>query len=88
MGSNRPIIDFAEALCHYVAQELRGQDGEYVKGAVQVVDARNHCFRTLPHQITDEAADVYALTDLCMVDEEMHTVPDLNRALGVARNYF
>lgn len=79
---------FAEALCRYVAQELKGQDGAYIQGAVQVVDARNHLFRTLPHQPTDEALDIYALADLCRVDDDMETIPDLNRALGVARNYY
>lgn len=88
MGGADPMTEFAEALCQYVAQELRGQDGEYVKGALRVIDARNHCFQTLPHQVTDEASDIYALTDLCHVDEDMRTVPDMNRALGVARNYF
>ena len=80
--------DFAEALCRLVRQELQMQDGEYVRGAVKVLDARNHLFRLLEHQQTDESADIYALDDLCRVDEEMQTVPDMNRALGVARNYF
>ena len=81
-------VDFARALCRYVAQELRNQDGEYVRGAVKVADARNHLFMPLPHQGTDESVDIYALADLCHVDDDMQTVPDLNRALGVARNYF
>lgn len=79
---------FAEALCRYVAHELRGQDGAYIQGAVHVVDARNHLFRILPHQPTDEAQDIYALADLCRVDDNMETIPDQNRALGVARNYY
>ena len=80
--------EFARALCRYVAQELRDQDGEYVRGAVTVADARNHLFMPLPHQGTDESVDIYALADLCHVDDDMQTVPDMNRALGVARNYF
>ena len=79
---------FAEALCRYVREELREQDGEYVKGAVRIVDARNHLFQTLPQQMTDEAADIYALADLCHVNDDLLTVPDMNRALSVARNYF
>ncbi len=79
---------FAEALCRHVANELIGQDGEYVKGAVKVVDARNHYFQTLPHQSTDEAEDIYAIADLCHINDEMETEPDMNRALSVARNYF
>ena len=80
--------NFARALCRYVAHELRNQDGEYVRGAVKVADARNHLFMPQPHQGTDESTDIYALADLCHVDEDMQTVPDMNRALGVARNYF
>lgn len=80
--------EFASALCRYVAGELRGQDGAYPHGAVRVLDARNHLFATLPTQPTDEAMDIYAVADLCHVDEQMHTLPDLNRARSVARNYF
>ncbi len=80
--------DFAEALCRHVAGELVGHDGEYLTSAVKVVDARNHLFRTLPCQYTDEAEDVYAMSDLCCIDEEMNTKPDMKKALSVARNYF
>ncbi|MBQ7987997.1 MAG: hypothetical protein IJ253_05740 [Bacteroidaceae bacterium] len=88
MELQEQAADFARALCRYVAQELRNQDGEYVRGAVKVADARNHLFMPQPHQGTDESTDIYALADLCHVDDDMQTVPDLNRALGVARNYF
>jgi hypothetical protein len=80
--------DFAEALCCFVRRQLIGIDGEYVRGAVKVADARNHLFMPQPHQGTDESTDIYALADLCHVDEDMQTVPDINRALAVARNYF
>lgn len=90
MGSSTAEIrrEFASALCRYVAEELRWQDGTYPQGAVQVIDARNHLFRTLPTQHTDEADDIYSLAELCHVDELMQTLPDLNRALSVTRNYF
>lgn len=80
--------EFASALCQHVAELLREQDCAYPQGAVHVIDARNHIFVDLPTQSTDEAADVYALADLCHVDESMDTLPDMNRALSVARNYF
>ncbi len=90
MGSSAREVreEFARALCQYVSEQLRGQDGAYPKGAVRVLDARNHLFTTLPTQHTDEAEDTYALRDLCHVDEMMQTLPDLNRAMSVARNYF
>ena len=80
--------EFAEALCQYVARILWTQDGEYIKGAVRILDARNHMFQELPHQQTDESADIYALNDLCHVNENMETESDMNRAIGIARNYF
>ncbi len=80
--------EFARALCAYVQRELEEQDGEYVKGAVKVLDARNHFFRTLPQQSTDEAEDIYALADLCHVDDDMQTVANYNKALSIAKNYF
>ncbi len=82
------MTDFAKALCRHVARELEGQDGEYVKSAIKVLDARNHLFRTLPTGHTDETEDIYATSDLCRVDEEMKTLPDMNKAMSVARNYF
>ena len=88
MGTDPQVTDFARALCQAVSRELSSQDGEYVRGAIRITDARNHLFTTLPHQDTDEAADVYALLDLCHVNENMQTVPDMNRALSVASNYF
>ena len=88
MGKEEQIEEFALALCQYVERELDGQDGEYVQGAVRVTDARNLLFQTLPHQVTDEGADIYALADLCHVDEDMNTVADLHRTRAVAKNYF
>ncbi len=80
--------DFVDALTRHVTLELEQQDGEYAQGAVHIVDARNHLFRTLPQQPTDEAMDIYALQDLCRVDDDMRTVPDKARAMSIARNYF
>ncbi len=80
--------DFARALCAYVQHELEEQDGEYARGAVKVVDARNHLFRTLPQQPTDESEDIFALADLCHVDDDMRTVANYNKALSIAKNFF
>ena len=44
--------DFAEALCQYVDEQLRYQDGEYILGAVRIIDARNHLFAAMLHQNT------------------------------------
>ena len=88
MGKEEQIEEFALALCRHVERELDRQDGEYARGAVRVTDARNLFFQTLPHQVTDEGADIYALADLCYIDENMNTVADLHKARAVAKNYF
>lgn len=80
--------EFADALCRFVGQEIVDQDGAYIEGAVRVIDARNHLFMSLSHQSTDEASDIYALADLCRLDDDMNAVPDRYRAMAVARNYF
>lgn len=85
------IRDFVDALERYVLDALRqsGQSADYNVEALCVVDARNHLFRPAGKRPTDEATDVYALRDLCHVDEDtLDVVPDRARLAAVARNYF
>ncbi len=85
------IRDFVDALERYVLDALRqsGQPADYNVEALCVVDARNHLFRPAGKRPTDEATDVYALRDLCHVDEDtLDVVPDRVRLAAVARNYF
>ena len=85
------IRDFVDALERYVLDALRqsGQPADYNVDALEVVDARNHLFRPAGKRPTDEATDVYALRDLCHVDEDtLDVVPDRTRLAAVARNYF
>ena len=70
------INEFVEALCRFVADEIKR------------VDARNHIFRLTDAVRTDEAEDTYALSDLCMVDESMQTVPNRQRMYRIARNHW
>lgn len=89
MGNDK--ADFVEALVNYVKEELQrsGEPADYNVDALKVVDARNHIFRPAGKLPTDEADDIYALRDLCRVDEEtMEMVPDKGRIAAVARNYF
>ena len=63
--------EFVEALCRFVEQELqRDPDPIYSQKAVKIADARNHLFRIVEPARTDEAEDLYALADLCRLDEE------------------
>ncbi len=83
------LKDFVEALGLYVRSQLAagGNEGDYCRDAVEILDARNLLFRHAGQQTTDEVENVYALRDLCRVDEEtMELVPDEGRLLGAARN--
>lgn len=83
--------DFIDALEAYVREQLAasGQPADYNVEALHVVDARNHLFRPAGKRPTDEADDIYALRDLCRVDETtMEMVPDRGRLAAVARNFF
>lgn len=82
--------DFVTALSAYVRAALEdcGRQADYCNRAVQVVDARNHLFRDAGTRPTDEADDVYALRDLCRVDEDtLEFLPDEGRMRSVARNF-
>lgn len=85
------VTDFIDALAAYVAAQLVASPGaaDYDVGRVHVADARNHLFRPGGPGGTDEADDLYALRELCRVDDgTMELVPDRGRLERVARNYF
>jgi len=85
------VSDFIAALAAYVNAAIAdsGQPADYCMEALKVVDARGHLFRPVGIHPTDEAEDIYALRDLCRVDEEtMNFRPDRGRMLAVARNFF
>lgn len=83
--------DFEIALKRYIIEELRtaSEPAEYNKDAIEIVDARNHLFRNVGHAQTDEENNVYAISDLCCVDEEtFHIVPNSMKLKAIARNYW
>ncbi len=82
--------DFVKALAAYVRAEIArsGEGADYCNEAVRIVDARNHLFRPAGRRATDESEDIYALRDLCRVDEDtMEYQVDTGRLRSVARNY-
>ena len=80
------INEFVEALYRFVADEIkRVADPIYSQEGIKIVDARN---RLTDAVRTDEAEDTYALSDLCMVDESMQTVPNRQRMYRIARNHW
>ena len=82
--------EFVQALLDYVGAALRNSavDPDYCKEAVQIVDARNHLFRSVGNHRTDEEQGIYALRDLCVLDDEsISLVPDAGRCRSVARDF-
>lgn len=86
-----PKADFVDALENYVKAELRvsGEPADYNTDAIRIVDARNHLFSNVGRQQTDQELGIYAIRDLCRVDENtLETVPDRMRFQSIAREYF
>ena len=54
----------------------------------EIVYARNHISRLSDTLRTDEAEHTSALSDICMVDESMRTVPNRQRMYRIARNHW
>ena len=67
----------------------RANQQNYNVEALEIVDARNHLFRHAGKRVTDESENIYALRDLCHVDEmSLDFVPDRQRMAAIARNFF
>lgn len=82
--------DFVEALLNYVNAALRasGEAADYCQEALRVVDARNHLFASAGIHRTDEEQGIYALRDLCALDDEtMEWRRDRARCAAVARDF-
>lgn len=82
--------DFTDALENFLKAELRAcsEPADYNNESVEIIDARNHLFRNAGRRGTDEESGVYAIRDLCRVDEDtLETVPDRMRLSALARSY-
>jgi hypothetical protein len=89
MDRQDEINDFVNALVSFIKNEMDdGEDMTYSQKAVKIVDARNHLFRKLDNARTDEADDIFALKELCILDDDMHLLPDMQHIRLVARNYW
>ena len=82
--------DFINALASHVADAIsRIGDIEYCQEAIKITDARNHIFQDLSNASSDEEHSVFALRDLCRLDEEtMSWHVDINRLRTIARDFF
>lgn len=84
------IDEFVQSLTRFVRTAAEETDDVmYSRRGVRIADARNHLFIGLDDAQTDESEDIFALRDLCRVDEDtMETVPDEQRMYGIARMYW
>lgn len=82
------FVKALEVYIHHLLQ-LAGSEAEYLREAVEIVDARNLLFRHAGEQATDEARNIYSLADLCCLDKEtMAHIPNRGRIVAIARNFF
>lgn len=84
------LDDFSAALLSYVEAALRASSEmpDYCQEAVRIVDARNHLFAAVGPHLTDEEHGIYALRDLCALDDDtMELRPDRHRCATVGRDF-
>lgn len=82
--------DFSEALGRFLQAALRecAEPADYNNEAVEIIDARNHLFRLAGRRGTDEEQNIYAIRDLCRIDDlTLDTVPDPGRLRALARTF-
>lgn len=89
-GKGKSLEDLINALASHVADAInRIGDIEYCQEAIKITDARNHIFQDLSNTSSDEEHSVFALRDLCRLDEEtMQWQVDKNRLRAVAKDFF
>lgn len=83
--------DFVDALERYINLQLSTshEPADYNSEAIRIVDARNHLFTNVGREVTDEELNIYAIRDLCHVDDNtLDTVPNRMKLQAIARNYF
>lgn len=83
--------DFVDALEAYVREQLRqsAEAPDYNNESIRIIDARNHLFSNVGRRGTDEEEGIYAIRNLCRVDEDtMEMVPDRMRFASIAKEYF
>lgn len=83
--------EFIDALERYIKNALREstESAEYTHEALEIVDARNHLFRSADQRGTDEEHNIYALRDLLHVDTDtLETQVNRAKLKSIARNYF
>ena len=83
--------EFMDALAAYVGDMLErdGLADEPGTAALRIVDARNHLFAPAGRHTTDEEEGIYALRDLCRLDEDtLRHVPNRRKLAALAHDIF
>ena len=82
------MLSLEKDLTQFVAREIaQFQDVEYCMDLIEITDPYNRLFRNLGTGMPDEARNVYSLKDLCMLDEDMHWIPNENRIRRIAGEF-
>lgn len=88
MDDREQIETFIRSLSAFLKSEA-GRDGlEYTHDSVHVVDAWNCVFRNVGAKGTDEEHDIYAMSSLCHLDDDLQSVPDEKKLRRLAQVYF
>lgn len=90
MTTSSELQDFVDALIAYAEAALRtsGELPDYCQEAVRIIDARNHLFTSAGIHRTDEEHGIYALRDLCALNEDtMELQPDRLKCAAVGRDF-
>lgn len=82
------MTDLEEAIVRYVCEEIRKKgDLEYCQDCIVITDPYNLLVCHAGTGVTDESRRIYRLVDLCMLDEDMHWVPNMNFIRRIAGSF-
>ena len=85
----KEIEEFVEVLRKAVQNTIDTEgDVTYTNLVIRIIDARNHIIRFEQGGQTDDALDIYSLTDLCYVNEELVTRPNILKLGRIAESYW
>ena len=81
--------DFIETLTRMVGNVIKDEyDVTYSTQCIHIVDARNHIIRLLDGVAADESNDIYSLSELTYINEDMQCVPNLMKITRIAEYYW
>jgi hypothetical protein len=86
---HQEIEDFVNSITKLIENEINtGEDMTYSQKAIYIADARNHLFRIIDCAATDESENIFAIKELCFIDDEMNMMPDVQHIRLIARKFW